>query len=343
MDLGQLQLMELYLDSSTPTERRRLQNRLAQRRYREKKQQQKQKQANESIWSWDNEPIDLCTIYTESDKVSIETESASWSESEIQARYSEACHAPNRAANNPHCHNNSSTVEAIGPCNPPRTPEDRTGYFDSGDSFHWPEALVTPLLGKQVPPDSPHTFSNVISQGEYSPAMAPPYQPSASATVSSSLFPSFAAPFMGDTLSMENSCSNCSIPATSSRDNHPATSSQTWLGKPSHQHHSHYHVKSQTDKMSLMPLLHIAARNGNCSMLQTLLEHRAGVNECDAQGRTALHLAAEQGHEAAVSLLLDSGADNEICDADGKSPLFLAVSAGYTIVVDTILSHRKKR
>lgn len=36
MDLGQLQLMELYLDSSTPTERRRLQNRLAQRRYRGK-------------------------------------------------------------------------------------------------------------------------------------------------------------------------------------------------------------------------------------------------------------------------------------------------------------------
>lgn len=78
-------------------------------------------------------------------------------------------------------------------------------------------------------------------------------------------------------------------------------------------------------------------------MLQTLLEHQAGVNECDAQGRTALHLAAEQGHEAAVGLLLDSGADNEICDADGKSPLFLAVSAGYTLVVDTILSHRKKR
>ncbi|KAJ5956776.1 hypothetical protein N7501_011055 [Penicillium viridicatum] len=68
--------------------------------------------------------------------------------------------------------------------------------------------------------------------------------------------------------------------------------------------------------MPLMPLLHIAARNGNCT---------------------------EQGHEAAVSLLLDSGADNEICDADGKSPLFLAVSAGYTIVVNTILSHRKKR
>lgn len=78
-------------------------------------------------------------------------------------------------------------------------------------------------------------------------------------------------------------------------------------------------------------------------MLQTLLEHRAGVNDCDAQGRTALHLAAEQGHEAAVILLLDSGADNEICDADGKSPLFLAVSAGYTLVVDTILSHRKNR
>lgn len=36
MDLGQLQLMELYLDCSTPTERRRLQNRLAQRRYRGK-------------------------------------------------------------------------------------------------------------------------------------------------------------------------------------------------------------------------------------------------------------------------------------------------------------------
>ncbi|KAJ5862242.1 hypothetical protein N7455_006310 [Penicillium solitum] len=68
MDLGQLQLMELYLDCSTPTERRRLQNRLAQRRYREKKQEQKQKQANENIWSWDDEPIDLCTIYTESDK-----------------------------------------------------------------------------------------------------------------------------------------------------------------------------------------------------------------------------------------------------------------------------------
>jgi hypothetical protein len=138
MDLGQLQLMEIYLDSSTPTERRRLQNRLAQRIYRgksilawnygreiedrtefwfsiEKKQEQKQKQANENIWKWDDEPIDLYIIYTESDKVSIETESASWSGSEIQARYSEPRHAPNRTANNPHYHNNSSTAEAIGP------------------------------------------------------------------------------------------------------------------------------------------------------------------------------------------------------------------------------------
>lgn len=313
----------------------------------EKKQEQKQKHANENIWSWDDEPIDLCTTYTESDKVSIETESASWSGSEIQARYSEPCHAPNSTANNPHYHNNSSTAEAIDLCIHPRTPGNRTSYFppcrDSGNSFHWPEALVNPLHVKQVLPDSSHTFSNVISQGEYSPAVVPPYQPSASATMSSSLFPSFAAPLMGDTSPMEKGCSNCSIPATS-RDNNPTTSSQIGLVQPSHQHNPQYHIKSsRTDKMSLMPLLHVAARNGNCSMLQTLLEHQAGVNECDAQGRTALHFAAEQGHEAAVWLLLDNGADNEICDADGKSPLFLAVSAGYTIVVDTILSHRKQR
>lgn len=277
MDLGQLQQVELYLDSSTPTERRRLQNRLAQRRYREKKQEQKQKQANENIWSWDDEPIDLCTMYTESDKMSIETESASWSGSEIQARYSEPCHAPNRTANNPHYHNNSSTAEAIGPCIPPRTPGDRTSYFppcrDSANSFHWPEARANPLHGKQVPPDSSHTFSDVISQGEYSPAMVSPYQPSASATVSSSLFPSFAAPFMGDTFSMENSCS---IPATSSRDNNPATSSQTGLGQPSHQHHPQYHIKSRSDKMSLMPLLHVAARNGNCRTHSITFSSRAG-------------------------------------------------------------------
>ncbi|PQE16272.1 ankyrin repeat-containing protein [Rutstroemia sp. NJR-2017a WRK4] len=93
---------------------------------------------------------------------------------------------------------------------------------------------------------------------------------------------------------------------------------------------------------SLPPLLHVSAQTGNRGVVQSLLKHGAAVNETDGHGQSALHVAAEYGHEAIVSLLLAHGADIEALDKDGKSALYLAVSASHNEVVDVLLRHRQE-
>jgi len=59
---------------------------------------------------------------------------------------------------------------------------------------------------------------------------------------------------------------------------------------------------------STLPLLHVAAGEGNTDLLKTLLEVGVDVNEIDNCGWPALHYAVCAGHFECAQLLLAKGA-----------------------------------
>lgn len=88
-----------------------------------------------------------------------------------------------------------------------------------------------------------------------------------------------------------------------------------------------------------MSLLHVAAQNGHCNIIQMLVNHHVDINEQDSAGTTALHIAVRNRHDGAIRLLLQCGADIHTDDQEGCSPLFLAVRMGFEDVVRLFLSH----
>jgi len=66
--------------------------------------------------------------------------------------------------------------------------------------------------------------------------------------------------------------------------------------------------------------LHVAARHGNHTIVQTLIQSGCNVQITDKHGRTALHWAVSAGHVSVVKLLLQSGCNN-IPDSNGETPL----------------------
>lgn len=74
-------------------------------------------------------------------------------------------------------------------------------------------------------------------------------------------------------------------------------------------------------------LLHIAAQNGDISLVEFFLSKNLDIEAKDEDGNTPLHLAAEAGHEAVVKLLIDLGANHEPVNSAGKTPYQLANSS----------------
>jgi hypothetical protein len=87
------------------------------------------------------------------------------------------------------------------------------------------------------------------------------------------------------------------------------------------------------------PLLHTAAKKGNCEILQMLLEHDVDISERDEKGCTALHLAIEHQREDAVMWLLKNGVEVNACDQDGRTALSMAVSNGCETGVKLFMLH----
>ncbi|KOC09055.1 hypothetical protein AFLA70_189g002451 [Aspergillus flavus AF70] len=79
--------------------------------------------------------------------------------------------------------------------------------------------------------------------------------------------------------------------------------------------------------------LHICAEKGHTNVLRFLLDHGAELDATDFAGRTALHYATTRGHTDSVSVLLEQGADTELADEFGRTPLHVAVELGYEAVV----------
>ncbi|RYP44052.1 hypothetical protein DL768_009446 [Monosporascus sp. mg162] len=88
-----------------------------------------------------------------------------------------------------------------------------------------------------------------------------------------------------------------------------------------------------------LPMLHLAALNGNRGVAATLLKYGATVDASDALNRTALHIAVQRCDDAFVSLLLKAGADVQACDLHGRNALYLAVSSGNNDIVEMLLKH----
>ncbi|KAF3490693.1 uncharacterized protein GIQ15_00210 [Arthroderma uncinatum] len=89
---------------------------------------------------------------------------------------------------------------------------------------------------------------------------------------------------------------------------------------------------------AVSPILHLAVQSRNRGILSLLLKHAdVAVDERDKDGYTALHIAVKLGDEALVSLLLRHSASAHICDLRGQNALYLAVSGGHENIVKLLL------
>jgi hypothetical protein len=79
-----------------------------------------------------------------------------------------------------------------------------------------------------------------------------------------------------------------------------------------------------------------AASAGEADVLKQLVaDNAAGIDERDAEGRTALHFASGYGELECMTILLDAGADINGKDENGNTPLHY--SAGYGVLEATRL------
>jgi len=87
-----------------------------------------------------------------------------------------------------------------------------------------------------------------------------------------------------------------------------------------------------------MTPLHWAARRGHHTLARTLLSHNADYERRDTLGRTPLHYAASQGHTLVVELLISSGASLRCTTVSGRTPLHEAASYGQGETVRLLLT-----
>lgn len=87
------------------------------------------------------------------------------------------------------------------------------------------------------------------------------------------------------------------------------------------------------------PLLHTAAKKGNCEIVQMLLDHNANINERNSSGMTAMHLAIEYQQEDVIMILLGYGVDINAADNEGRTALSMAVNNSCESGVRLFLLH----
>lgn len=101
-----------------------------------------------------------------------------------------------------------------------------------------------------------------------------------------------------------------------------------------------------TDHYATMPL-HIAAYQGDITMIQLLLHNGYNVNMQAVDDYTPLHIACMRGSPLCVKALLDAGADPNkhlsgfYCPSPGKTPLYYAAQYGFTECARLILDSAK--
>jgi ankyrin repeat protein len=79
------------------------------------------------------------------------------------------------------------------------------------------------------------------------------------------------------------------------------------------------------------------SQEGQCNVVQVLLEASANVNQATNDGMSPLFMASQEGHCDVVRLLLEASANVNQADT-GASPLFIASQNGHCDVVQFLLS-----
>ncbi|XP_060584216.1 LOW QUALITY PROTEIN: ankyrin repeat domain-containing protein 27-like [Ruditapes philippinarum] len=83
--------------------------------------------------------------------------------------------------------------------------------------------------------------------------------------------------------------------------------------------------------------LHLAAFNGQGSLIDILCKHGCLTDATDYLGCTPLHLAAQKGHQNIILLLVHFGADISAVDNEGNTSLHLCAKNGHEDCVKAIL------
>ncbi|KAH7042837.1 ankyrin repeat-containing domain protein [Macrophomina phaseolina] len=133
----------------------------------------------------------------------------------------------------------------------------------------------------------------------------------------------------------ESSCT-CTQHTSTPRLRHGPCAMAMAAASPS-QHHQGPH---RGPRCSSRSPLHLAAMEGNAACVRALLRHKADVNGVDVRGATPLHACAEHGnshgHAAVVRILIEHGADMDARDDDGATPLQAAAANSNDKVLDAL-------
>ncbi|KAL7940162.1 hypothetical protein V8C42DRAFT_338363 [Trichoderma barbatum] len=90
--------------------------------------------------------------------------------------------------------------------------------------------------------------------------------------------------------------------------------------------------------------LRIAVANGHVSMVRLLIKHGADVNAPVGElGRTSLHDAVAENDANMVELLLDNGADVSAVDGSGMTALQIAASLGHVDAAGVLLQQKEAK
>ncbi|KAH6612778.1 hypothetical protein B0J18DRAFT_65904 [Chaetomium sp. MPI-SDFR-AT-0129] len=320
------------------SERRRLQNRLAQRKFRERKAQKKKPQTEYPEDAGSGQPCDPGDSEAHYEVGSHEYTGDMDGYFQIDSCYDEV--AALALASLDH----ESAYMAL----------EAGSYQFAGESVHPDDVIATTQAEDQDPHHAnyilPVAFSLDDSPTAWTPSLqsrssSVPHQLSGYQTPGTpgSVLPTISTPFTSN-LEDDN--------PTSPQPPYPPANPAACRVIPDHhlqqQHHPqptygyHDYHKSVTAttaarQTAAAPLLHVATRSRNRRIMMTLLKHGVPPNERDELGRTALHVAASQGDESLVSLLLRYGADPAICDLRGQTALYTAVEGGFGEVVELLL------
>ena len=94
-------------------------------------------------------------------------------------------------------------------------------------------------------------------------------------------------------------------------------------------------LASMTQKQAA---IHLAASKGQSAIVTILLRSGAEIDSRDSKGRTPLFHAAKNGHLDTVQALLAAGADPSIEDSEGTGVLLAAVEQGEEEIVEILMA-----
>ncbi|KAI9726774.1 MAG: hypothetical protein M1828_000630 [Chrysothrix sp. TS-e1954] len=99
-----------------------------------------------------------------------------------------------------------------------------------------------------------------------------------------------------------------------------------------------YNIERKLDATQQTPLM-IAARHGDMSLVEILVNAGADLHATNASGLTALSIAANEDHQHLISFLVESGSDLNAQDNEGATALHHTVFCRNKAAVQLLLEH----